>query len=111
MSATLPIEIDVTSVKELLDAGSDFLLLDCRQPGEYQTANIAGATLIPMREIPSKLAELGTQDKHIVVHCHHGGRSLQVTHFLRNQGFANVQNMSGGIDAWSQIIDPTVPRY
>ena len=111
MPTTLPIEIDVTSVKELLDTGADFLLLDCRQPSEYQAANIAGAQLIPMREVPSKLTELGPQEKHIVVHCHHGGRSLQVTHYLREQGFPNVQNMSGGIDAWSQIIDPKVPRY
>jgi adenylyltransferase/sulfurtransferase len=111
MPETLPIEIDVTLVKQMLDAGESFTLLDCREPGEHQTANIAGAKLIPMREIPGKLAELEPRNAHIVVHCHHGGRSLRVTQWLREQGFPNVQNMSGGIDAWSQIIDPKVPRY
>lgn len=110
--ANLPIEVDVTAVKQLLDQGTDFTLLDCREVSEHQTANIAGARLIPMREIPGKLAELQPlKDSHIVVHCHHGGRSLRVTQWLREQGFPNVQNMTGGIDAWSQLIDPSVPRY
>ena len=110
--ANLPIEVDVTAVKQMLDQGTEFTLLDCREVSEHQTANIADARLIPMREIPGKLAELEPlKDSHIVVHCHHGGRSLRVTHWLREQGFANVQNMTGGIDAWSQLIDPKVPRY
>jgi rhodanese-related sulfurtransferase len=108
----LPIEVDVTTVKQLLDSGDDFTLLDCREPSEYETARIDGAKLIPMREIPGRLAELEPlRNSRIVVHCHHGGRSLRVTHWLREQGFPNVQNMTGGIDAWSQIVDPKVPRY
>jgi rhodanese-related sulfurtransferase len=66
---------------------------------------------IPMREIPSRLSELGAKEGHIVVHCHHGGRSLRVTQFLRQQGFEQAQNMAGGIDAWSVEVDAAVPRY
>jgi rhodanese-related sulfurtransferase len=108
----LPLDIDVRSVQVLRDAAEPLLLLDCREPPEHQTARIEGARLIPMREIPSRLAELEPyKDRRIVVHCHHGGRSLRVTHFLRQQGFSQVQNMAGGIDAWSLEIDPSVPRY
>jgi rhodanese-related sulfurtransferase len=108
--AGLPIEIDVHSVKRMLDSGEKFVLLDCREPAEHTTANITGSTLIPMREIPSRLGELDPNGR-VVVHCHHGGRSSRVTHYLRQQGFANVQNMTGGIDEWSQQVDSAVPRY
>jgi len=109
---TLPIDIDVRTVKQMLDGGEKFTLLDCREPKEVATAKIAGSTHIPMREIPARLAELGPQkDQRIVVHCHHGGRSLRVTQFLRQQGFVQVQNMAGGIDAWALEIDSSVPRY
>ena len=108
----LPIEIDVASVKQMLDGGEKFVLLDCREPAEVATARIAGSTHIPMREIPARLSELEAgPDDRVVVHCHHGGRSLRVTQFLRQQGFTQVQNMTGGIDAWSQQIDPSVARY
>jgi rhodanese-related sulfurtransferase len=108
----LPLEIDVTSVKQLRDSGETFVLLDVRNPDEHATASIAGSTFIPMSELQARLAELEPhkQDR-IIVHCHHGGRSLRVTHFLRQQGFAQVQNMDGGIDAWSLQVDPSVPRY
>lgn len=113
MTDSLPFEIDVCSVKRLLDAGDPgFLLLDCREPAEFAAAQIAGAKLIPMKSIPQRLGELEPyRSGRIVVHCHHGGRSARVTTWLRQQGFENVQNMAGGIDAWSQQIDPTVPRY
>ena len=106
----LPIEIDVASVKQMLDRGDKFTLLDCREPDEYETAHIEGSKHIPMREISSRLGEVDRQGL-VVVHCHHGGRSLRLTQFLRQQGFPQVQNMTGGIDAWSQQIDPSVPRY
>ena len=110
--ANLPLEIDVRSVKALLDRKEDFLLLDCREQDEFNVARIAGSTLIPMREIPNRLSELEPfQEKRIIIHCHHGGRSSRVTNWLRQQGFASAQNMTGGIDAWSLEVDPTVPRY
>lgn len=108
----LPLEIDVRGVKKLLDEGADFLLLDCREPDEFAIAKLESAMLIPMGEIPRRIAELEpVRDRRIVVHCHHGGRSLQVTQWLQQQGFAEVQNMAGGIDAWSKEIDPSVARY
>lgn len=108
----LPLETDVRSVKQRLDAGEDFLLLDCREPQEYQLVHIEGATHIPMGQLPDRVGELESwRDKPIVVHCHHGGRSLRVTHWLRNQGYAQVQNMAGGIDAWALDIEPGMTRY
>lgn len=106
------IEIDVHAVKALRDAGEAFLLLDCREPDENALAKIDGAVLIPMQQIPERLAEIEAwRDRRIVVHCHHGGRSLRVTRFLRGNGFEMAQNMAGGIDAWTLEIDPSVPRY
>jgi rhodanese-related sulfurtransferase len=108
----LPIEVDVLAVKQLLTAGEPFLLLDVREPDEHAAAHIAAAKLIPMKQIPSSLAELEPhKDARIVVHCHHGGRSMRVMQWLREQGFRKAQNMTGGIDAWSQQVDPAVPRY
>lgn len=108
----IPIEIDCQGLRGLESGGGDFLLLDCRRPDEYATAAIAGATLIPMDELPDRLGELGAnKTRRIVVHCHHGGRSLRVAHWLREQGFSQSQSLAGGIDAWSQEIDPSVPRY
>jgi rhodanese-related sulfurtransferase len=107
----LPLEIDVRSVQQLRDTGEKFTLLDCREPSEVATAHIAGTVHIPMRDIPARLAELGAKTDRIIVHCHHGGRSMRVTQYLRQQGYDQTQNMAGGIDAWSQEIDPSVPRY
>jgi rhodanese-related sulfurtransferase len=108
----LPLHIDVNSVKDLLDSGEDFLLLDCRETQEHALVRIDGAKLIPMQEIASRLAELEPRRKgRIVVHCHHGGRSRKVTTWLRGQGFSQVQNMSGGIDAWSLLVDTSLSRY
>jgi rhodanese-related sulfurtransferase len=93
-------------------AATDVLLLDCREPDEHATARIEGAKLIPMREIPERLAELEPwRNKPIVVHCHHGMRSLRVAQFLRDSGFSRAQSMRGGIEAWSLEVDPGVPRY
>ena len=108
----IPLEIDCQSVKSKLDAQSDFLLLDCREADEYQKANIKGAQLLPMSAIQDRLSELEPhRNREIVVHCHHGGRSLRVTNWLRGQGFENVKSMAGGIDLWSVQIDSAVPRY
>ena len=114
-------EIGVTTVRELLathcetkapEPGKQFLLLDCRTPEEHATARIQGAILIPMQELPGRLGEIQAwRDGRIIVHCHHGMRSLRVARWLREQGFAQAQSMAGGIDAWSETVDPTVPRY
>ena len=107
-----PWEVTVKDVKEKLEAGTPFLLLDCREPSEFQTAKIEGATLIPMGEIPNRVGELAAhRELPLIVHCHHGGRSLRVARWLRAQGFPQAQSMAGGIDAWSIEIDPQVPRY
>jgi adenylyltransferase/sulfurtransferase len=108
----LPLEIDCASVKAKLDRRDDFLFLDCRERDEHATAHIRQTTLMPMSELAARAEELAPyRNKEIVVHCHHGGRSLRVTNWLREQGFARAQSMSGGIDQWSQQIDANVPRY
>ena len=107
-----PLEIDVQAVKQALDDRQDFLLIDCREPQEYELVCIEGAQLIPMNETPQRLAELEShREKQIVIHCHHGGRSLQVAQWLRGQGFSHAQSMQGGIDDWAVQIDDSLPRY
>jgi len=109
---TAPLEIDVQAVAALQVAGEPFLLLDCREPDEHAIARIEGSLLIPMRTIPERLADLEAhRDGRIVVHCHHGVRSLLVVEFLRARGFALAQSMAGGIEAWSCQIDAATPRY
>jgi len=85
-------------------------VLDVREPWEHDRARIDGATLIPMREIPSRAAEL-PEDREIVVMCHHGARSAQVAQWLLGNGRDRVHNLAGGIDAWSRLVDPAIPRY
>lgn len=110
--AELPIEIDVVAVNTMQQNQEEFLLLDVREQNEYDIARIDGSVLLPMSELRLRLEELEPhQDSRIVVHCHHGGRSMQVTRALRDRGYANVQNMAGGIDAWSLQIDSSVTRY
>jgi len=93
------------------DAGRDQpLLLDVREPWEYDKARIQGAILIPMRELPARIAQID-EGKEVVAICHHGGRSMQVAMFLEQQGFKRVHNLVGGIDAWSRSVDPAVPLY
>ncbi len=107
----LPLEIPCAEVKRRLDA-DDFVLMDCRETDEHAHVCIVGARLVPMSEIPNRLPELEElRNSHIVVHCHKGGRSMQVTQWLRQQGFSRVQSMAGGIDAWAVDIEPGMPRY
>ena len=95
----------------LADASRDPpLLLDVREPWEYEKARIAGAQLVPMREVPARLSEID-QGKDVVAICHHGGRSQQVALFLEKAGYQKVHNLAGGVDAWSRTIDPSVPLY
>lgn len=111
-ASQLPIEVSCSDVKSLRDTGATFVLYDCREPDEHAHCSISGSVLIPMSELRDRLSELEPhRDARIVVHCHHGGRSLRVAAFLRQQGFAQAQSMAGGIDEWSATIDPSVPRY
>jgi len=87
------------------------ILLDVREPWEFQTAGLPDSLLMPMGEVTSRANQELDPDAHIVVLCHHGVRSLSVTMWLRNQGFDNAQSLAGGIDHWSRVIDPTVPLY
>ena len=110
--SVVPIEIDVTSVHNLQSEKNDFVLIDCREPSEYETASIEAAVLLPMSQWQDVSAKLDQyRDKHLVVHCHHGGRSFRVVKWLRENGFPDAQSMAGGIDAWSLEIDRQIPRY
>ncbi len=108
----LPIDVQCRDVFRLMQAGDDLLLVDCREPKEHAVARIEGAVLMPMSELPDRIAELApAADRRIVVHCHLGGRSLKAAAWLRQNGYANAQSMAGGIEAWSAEIDPSVPKY
>jgi rhodanese-related sulfurtransferase len=86
------------------------VLLDVREPWEYQTCHIGGASLIPMNSIPERYIELNA-DAPIVCICHHGARSMQVANFLERNGFSQLINLTGGIHAWSQQVDQHMPTY
>ena len=94
-----------------MDSGEEVRLIDVRELFEVRQSSIAGAEVIPMREIPNTLASLEDEEKPIIVFCHHGMRSLQVVGWLREHGVENCLSMAGGIDRWSLEIDPKVPRY
>ena len=104
-------EINPEEVKAKLDAGDAFTLLDVREPWEVETARIAGAKLMPMGDVPSRANQELDPEESIVVLCHHGVRSMNVTAWLRQQGFEKAQSMRGGIDAWSRTVDQKVPVY
>ncbi len=104
------IEISVTELKRRRDAGDDEMLLDVREPAEVAIASIAGATAIRMSDIPLHLDEL-PRTRPIVVMCHRGVRSANVTNFLNANGFPNAVNLAGGIDAWAAQIDSATARY
>jgi rhodanese-related sulfurtransferase len=103
-------EITPQELHQLQQSTEPPTLLDVREPWERQTASITGSQHIPMADVPARMQELDP-DKHIVVYCHHGSRSLSVTDWLRKQGYENVQSMAGGIDRWSAEIDAKIPRY
>lgn len=107
-----PDELTAASVAAMRERGEDFLLLDVREPDEFERARIEGSTLIPLGELEGRLTELADwKDRPIVVHCKTGGRSAVACRLLSDAGFAEVRNLGGGIDAWSLTVDPDVPRY
>ena len=104
------LEIDVAELRRRRDEGREPVVLDVREPREHAIARIPGSALIPLGELPQRLAELDPE-RPLVVHCHHGMRSLQAVRLLRSRGFAGALSLRGGIDAWSREVDPSVPRY
>lgn len=104
-------EITPEEVKSKIDADESFTLLDVREPWEFETARIESAKLMPMGEVPSRAHQELDPDDHVVVVCHHGVRSMNVTVWLRQQGFEKAQSMRGGIAAWSRTVDEKVPQY
>jgi len=106
-----PYAVSVTEASRLAQANPEKVrILDVREPHEVAICSVDGAESIPMQEIPARLASL-PRDRHLLVLCHHGGRSLRVCQYLRAQGFPAVTNITGGIDAWAREIDPRLTRY
>ncbi len=112
-AASLPLEIAPDEVQRRLRAGEKLALIDVREPAEFQMANISGAELIPMGTVPAQVSHLDAiaDESRLIVFCHHGVRSLNVVHWLREQGVTACQSMAGGIDRCGIEIDPRVPRY
>jgi rhodanese-related sulfurtransferase len=104
-------EIDAVELLQLRSTEQPLVLLDVREPWEFETARIAGSLLMPMGDVPGRAHQELDPDARIVTVCHHGMRSLNVAVWLRNQGFAQAQSLRGGIDQWSAVIDSKVPRY
>jgi adenylyltransferase/sulfurtransferase len=105
-------EISAADVNTQRERGDDLLLLDVREPDEYATAHIGGAVLVPLGELEQRLGELAQwQQRRVVVVCKTGARSARACELLRSHGFAEVENLAGGIEAWSLTVDPAIPRY
>jgi adenylyltransferase/sulfurtransferase len=107
--ADLP-ETEPLALKAIIDKGENPLLLDVREPYEYQLCHIEGAKLIPLGQLPRRLTELDRQGD-IVAYCHTGERSANATMFLKSSGFNRVRNLKGGIKAWTEQVDPELPQY
>lgn len=103
-------EIGVRDLAQRLERGDDLVLIDVREPHEHEIASIPGARLIPLDRLPERIHELDSS-KEIVLHCHHGQRSMRALQFLEQSGFRRLWNLRGGIDAWSREVDPATPRY
>jgi rhodanese-related sulfurtransferase len=99
-----------TEIHEVLTTRADIVLIDVREPAEYALAHIHGATLIPMQSLPQTLDTLPL-DREIILYCHHGMRSEMAGNFLLSRGFARVSHMLGGIERWTDDVDPSVPKY
>jgi adenylyltransferase/sulfurtransferase len=105
-------EITPRQVKSMLDKGEKFVFIDCRLPNEHQITHIEGAKLIPLQQIAQRIGEIRPHaNEKVVVHCKSGGRSMQFTQILRQQGFKDVKSMAGGILLWNKDINPGGPQY
>ncbi|MFQ5585706.1 MAG: molybdopterin-synthase adenylyltransferase MoeB [Thermodesulfobacteriota bacterium] len=107
---SMEMEITPREVRDLMERGHPFHLIDVREPGEYQICKIEGSTLIPLNELKNELHSLDLTDE-IVTYCHHGMRSLKAANFLKQMGFSKVKSMAGGIESWAVEIDTSLPRY
>jgi adenylyltransferase/sulfurtransferase len=103
-------EIGAKELAARLERGDELMLVDVREPHEWQIAHLPQATLIPLHSVPARASELDSS-REIVLYCHHGQRSMRALEFLRQAGFRKLKNLRGGIDAWSRDADPAVPRY
>ncbi len=103
-------DIDVRALSEARANGAAHTVLDVREPQELAICGLPDSLCIPMQEIPDRLSEL-PREHPLVVMCHHGSRSDMVAQFLRANGFDNVHNLMGGIDAWAALLEPDMPRY
>ena len=108
--ATTAAEMTVEELKKRIDRKEDLFVLDVRNPNEFQICRIPGTVLLPLPELPQRLGEL-PRDREIIVHCKSGMRSGKAVQFLKEQGFTKVVNLQGGIQAWSERVDPSVPKY
>jgi adenylyltransferase/sulfurtransferase len=97
-------------LKSRLDKGDKLILMDVREQWEHALAKLEGSVLIPLATLPQALDQLD-REAEIIAYCHHGMRSADAAGFLVQQGFPNVKNLIGGIDAWSAQVDPSIPRY
>jgi adenylyltransferase/sulfurtransferase len=109
-ASTAAWEIDARELEARIARGEDLVLVDVREPHERRIASIEGAMPIPLGELPERVRELDPA-REIVLHCHHGVRSLRALEFLRHSGFRRLKSLRGGIEAWSRDVDPAVPRY
>ena len=104
-------EITATQLKERLDRGDDLQIIDVREPNEYETARLEGSKLIPLGQVVNRMGEIEA-GRETIVHCKLGGRSAKAIETLKGAGFAGrLVNLKGGITAWSNDVDPSVPKY
>lgn len=113
MSESASLQIDVTTLRDLIAGGGPVKMLDVREPWEHNICSIDSSVLIPLSELQARSGELGegAGDVPLVVICHHGMRSFHATLWLRQQGYPEAVNLAGGIDAWAREVDPSMPRY
>jgi rhodanese-related sulfurtransferase len=110
LSEEIPLELSPEDLAARLQGPGAPFLLDVRQPDEHAYVRIEGSRLIPLNEIPARLGELDAAAP-LVAYGHHGVRSLHAARWLRAHGFPNAQSLAGGIEAWSERVDPSLPRY